>query len=352
VLLGDDKMSLEDDYGMDEQGIASAAVEENRLSVNPVSVITPAPALVVPVNTVVSWQTTATNSLLNTNFYPEYSVKPFLDAWHENFNYILGPTNPAFIDAELSYQDIANGYVLEYNSNGILWRVNAAGVPHPDDLENYQEQLRVIESATDCMIKDFQSFDNPLQVIQDESKRIGDSSGNLAVLPGTGTTNVGDENYFPDSGIVNTGVSLKQAVQVGVANGILPNPATMESDYQFIEGGLGIGKFVGVSGGLMVDKKGNVYAILDGSVGYGLGLPVTGVVGQGYFGNAEKDDAQRYQKALQGVSFGTTTGAGVQGNVSIGTSGVISGEVSVNSSIGKTFGGRYVEYLFNINDKN
>jgi len=270
----------------------------------------------------------------------------FSDQWQYNFQTILGPTNLAFINAELSDQDVADGYTLEYNPNGVLWRVNAAGIPHPDDLDNYGEQLRVIESATNRTLTDLQSLVNPLQVIKGDTE--GTRGNSLALTQGAGKA--GDEVYLPDSGGINTGISLRQVVQVGIANGILPDPATMESDYKFIEGGLGIGKFVSVAGGLMMDKKGNVYAILDGSVGYGLGPPVTGVVGQGYFGNAEKNNAQHYQEALQGASFGTTTGAGMQGNVSIGTSGVISGEVSFNPSIGKTFGGRYAEYLFNIND--
>jgi len=270
----------------------------------------------------------------------------FNNVWQNNFQTALGPLNSAFIDAELSDQDVADGYVLEYNPIGILWRVNAAGIPHPDDSDNYGEQLRVIESATNHTMEDLQPSVNPLQVIKGDTEGTGVNS--LALTQGAGKA--GDEVYLPDSGGINTGISLRQAVQVGIANGLLPDPATMESDYKFIEGGLGIGKFVSVAGGLMMDKKGNVYAILDGSVGYGLGLPVTGVVGEGYFGNAEKSDEKAYKTALEGSSFGTMTGAGVQGNVSIGTSGVISGEVSFNPSIGKTFGGRYAEYLFNIND--
>ena len=147
---------------------------------------------------------------------------------------------------------------------------------------------------------------------------------------------------------------FKQVVKDAIASGILPNPATMQSDYKLIEGGLStpILKVASVTGGFMMDKKGNVYLIIDGSVGYGLGLPipVTGSVGQGYFGNTEKSNAKDYKEALEGDSYGTTTGAGVQGNVSISRSGVISGELSLNPSIAKTFGGRYAWYLFNIYD--
>lgn len=61
--------------------------------------------------------------------------------------YQMAPDNPAFIDADLSQQDISNGYRLEYNPNGILWRVTAAGTPHPDDADKYMEQQRVIKCA-------------------------------------------------------------------------------------------------------------------------------------------------------------------------------------------------------------
>lgn len=77
-----------------------------------------------------------------------------------NIEYFKGPANPAFIDATLSYQDIAYGLHLEYNPNGILWRVNAAGVPTYKDLNNYYEQQRVIEDATNRTMEEFQPLLN------------------------------------------------------------------------------------------------------------------------------------------------------------------------------------------------
>ncbi|WP_094605342.1 hypothetical protein SPSIL_002550 [Sporomusa silvacetica DSM 10669] len=61
----------------------------------------------------------------------------------------IAPTNSAFIDATISREDIGNGYTLDYNSNGILWRVNAAGIPHPDDLENFYEQQEIIQGYSE-----------------------------------------------------------------------------------------------------------------------------------------------------------------------------------------------------------
>jgi hypothetical protein len=36
---------------------------------------------------------------------------------------------------------------LEPNENNVLWRVNSAGIPHPDDLDKFFEQKRVIQLA-------------------------------------------------------------------------------------------------------------------------------------------------------------------------------------------------------------
>lgn len=99
-------------------------------------------------------------------------IKVYHNKWQENFQYILGPANPAFIDATLSYQDIAYGYTLEYNSNGILWRVSAAGIPHPDDYNNFIEQQRVIESTTERTSVDIQAGINPTDAnpVDDQAK--------------------------------------------------------------------------------------------------------------------------------------------------------------------------------------
>lgn len=92
--------------------------------------------------------TTKTLDFFNTDFYPEYA-KAYIDKWQYNFNNVLGPLNPAFANATLSWRDIAYGLHLEYNPNGILWRVNAAGIPIYEDMQNYFEQNRVIQTATE-----------------------------------------------------------------------------------------------------------------------------------------------------------------------------------------------------------
>ena len=107
------------------------------------------------------------NALMQNNTY-QYTLygEAIINRWKENFQYILGPTNPAFIDATLSHKDIAWGYRLEYNPNGILWRVSAAGIPHPDDYDNFLEQNRVIEETHNRTMEDVKHIDTS-QVAKD-----------------------------------------------------------------------------------------------------------------------------------------------------------------------------------------
>ncbi|WP_199884111.1 DUF4280 domain-containing protein [Anaerosinus massiliensis] len=190
----------------------------------------------------------------------------------------------------------------------------------------------------------------------DQSKLTCVKGGVISIVMNADSVELGDRNEdveFEMEGLVvvaeaENPYGFKQIVKDAIANGILSDPDTMQGDYKFIEGGLGIGKFVSGAAGIMMDKTGNVYAIVDGSVGYGLGIPVA--LGEGVFGNADKSDEEKYREALEGISYGTTTGAGIQGNVSMGTSGVVSGEVLATPGVGKTFGFRFAKYLFNVKD--
>ncbi len=88
----------------------------------------------------------------NNSILDDLSQATFDQKWQYNFQTILGPANPAFIDATMNGQDIAYNYTLDYNPNGVLWRVNASGIPHPDDFDRYYEQQRIIESTTNRTI--------------------------------------------------------------------------------------------------------------------------------------------------------------------------------------------------------
>jgi cell wall-associated NlpC family hydrolase len=116
----------------------------------------------------------AANDFFNAFKSGDFSFLPdaahgFMDKWHQNFQYLLGPANPAFIDATLSYEDMDWGYRLEYNPNGVLWRISAAGIPNPDDYDRYLEQQRVIESATDKTLTEVEPLANASQVAEDSS---------------------------------------------------------------------------------------------------------------------------------------------------------------------------------------
>lgn len=98
---------------------------------------------------------------LMRDYFPADAAHGFKDQWRYNFEILLGPFSTVFNDATLTYQDIAWGYRLEYNPNGILWRVNAAGIPHPDDYYSYLEQNRIIEEATNKTIAEEQTSRPP-----------------------------------------------------------------------------------------------------------------------------------------------------------------------------------------------
>ena len=95
----------------------------------------------------------------NFSFYPD-AAHGFMDKWRYNIDIILGSDNIAFIDATLSYIDSAFGYHLEYNPNGILWRVSDSGLVHPEDVDKYLVQNQAIERAAELTTADAQSNNN------------------------------------------------------------------------------------------------------------------------------------------------------------------------------------------------
>ncbi|WP_094605347.1 hypothetical protein SPSIL_002490 [Sporomusa silvacetica DSM 10669] len=90
----------------------------------------------------------------------------------------IAPTNSAFIDATISWEDIGNGYTLDYNSNGILWRVNAGGIPHPDDLEKFYEQQEIIQGYSDNLDAKLKSNINLNKIRIDDAADISEGSSN------------------------------------------------------------------------------------------------------------------------------------------------------------------------------
>lgn len=153
-------MDFSEDNNIESVGlpITSSLVEENSLEPviqkqkQEIPMVAPNPAIgATKQSSIMEWKivpTAASNTLLNTNFATEYAAKTYNDIWQKNFGYALGPLNPAFIDAQLSDQDIAWGYHLELNPNGVLWRVNAAGILVYEDLNNYLGKTKVYLEVT------------------------------------------------------------------------------------------------------------------------------------------------------------------------------------------------------------
>jgi filamentous hemagglutinin len=142
----------------------------------------------------------------------------------------------------------------------------------------------------------------------------------------------------------NTGETVRSLIDAG----IIGDPRTMECDYAYFELSAGLGKFASAAGGFMVDKQGNVYAIVDGSAGVGIAPPITGTYGKGYVGNISEQDRTDLSNALEGLSVGSTSVAGAGGNVSVGSGFVLSAEVQASFGIGKSVGVRYAKKIFNI----
>ncbi|MBP2643774.1 MAG: putative peptidoglycan binding domain protein [Firmicutes bacterium] len=127
--------------------------------------------------------TTTPLGLYNTNFYPKYA-KAYTDRFNYNFEILKGPFNPVFTDKTLSYWDIANNLHLEYNPNGVLWRVNAAGIPTYEDLNDYHEQNRIIEAAANKTMNDVKN-DSNVSELQSASVKTANNAVKITSIPTT-----------------------------------------------------------------------------------------------------------------------------------------------------------------------
>ena len=105
------------------------------------------------------------NSHLTPSLLSIYNIENFNSIHHNvayelnnkikyNSSILLAPNSDAFVDAILSDEDILLGYNLEYNPNQVLWRVNAAGIAHPEDLDKYEKQRVVIKSSIKLTINE------------------------------------------------------------------------------------------------------------------------------------------------------------------------------------------------------
>lgn len=143
---------------------------------------------------------------------------------------------------------------------------------------------------------------------------------------------------------------IKDNINRLIYTGMLSNPEDIQYDYRIFMNGAALPiKFVSGSCGYILDKKGNVYVLIEADGGFGVSTPITITDGFGNF-NAAKETREDYQNAIEGFSGGGGA-AGIQLTVSTSTSGIVSSEVTGTTSAGATlFSGRYVHYLFNLYD--
>ncbi|MDY4475580.1 hemagglutinin repeat-containing protein [Mitsuokella sp.] len=144
---------------------------------------------------------------------------------------------------------------------------------------------------------------------------------------------------------VSKNVFFKNAIRAG----FIPDPNKMKSDYQFFEIGGGIAKFLGVSGGFILDKQGNLYGFKQFNAGAGIAPPVYINVGKGYIETNWKGQNENFIEAITGESYGISGSSIISASVSKGTNeGAITIEVAVSTSAGTNISKRIAYYLGNI----
>jgi filamentous hemagglutinin len=188
------------------------------------------------------------------------------------------------------------------------------------------------------------------------SKMVGGNaqSGASTAISGTKNNILGEEyvnavkNYLIDK----CKPGIKDNINSLISVGLLSRPDEMEHDYRIFMAGASLPiRFVAGASGYILDKKGNVYALIEVDGGFGVSTPVQITDGFGNFKAPEKENANDYKSAIEGWSLGGGGASGVQVSASVSTSGLVSTEVTGTTAIGTTlFAGRYVQYLFNLNE--
>ena len=135
-----------------------------------------------------------------------------------------------------------------------------------------------------------------------------------------------------------------------IAQGLIPDPHSMQSDYVYLQVGVGIFKFLSGTSGIIMDRNGDLYGFIQGDIGAGVSTPVFGGYGQGRIEtNWLKDNRDDLAKAIVGTSYSISGGSIISASVSKGSDGgAITVEIGVNTSAGTTYSARKAIYLCNI----
>ena len=158
----------------------------------------------------------------------------------------------------------------------------------------------------------------------------------------------GSMYYVDEKGVMTEAYDGKEfnrqvvhGTEMAIKFEILPDPQKMTSDYVFVTLGASVLDIISSDGGYILDKQGNVYMFLQGSMGAGVSLPVSGGYGQGNvdveWKNKYDKDNNNLEDAIGGISYGFGGSAIVSANVSKGfDGGPITVEIGSVSSFGTT----------------
>ena len=143
-------------------------------------------------------------------------------------------------------------------------------------------------------------------------------------------------------------------IEKSTKEGNLPVWKEMKQDYYFFDLGLTIpsGKFVELSCGGILDKKGNVYLVIGGEAALGASTGVQITAGFGNLSPFPGDKPKDYRKAIEGTS-GSLGGASlIQGAFGKSFSGdTKSLEISLTSAFGISGGIKKVIFLCNLDEE-
>ena len=158
----------------------------------------------------------------------------------------------------------------------------------------------------------------------------------------------GSMYYVDEKGVMTEAYDGKEfnrqvvhGTEMAIKFEILPDPKKMTSDYVFVTLGASVLDIISSDGGYILDKQGNVYMFLQGSMGAGVSLPVSGGYGKGNvdveWKNKYDKDNNNLEDAIGGISYGFGGSAIVSANVSKGfDGGPITVEIGSVSSFGTT----------------
>jgi len=155
------------------------------------------------------------NSIMSGNLLLSSDLtKTYIDKLQYNFQTVLGPANPAFVDATLNSDDLENGLHLDYNKYGVLMKVDAAGNPTYEEASRTGEQERVIAGATKTFAEDQSSNISSKKSIGEGSWTDSEHARQIIQAKGSWNSSYQDPYSPPNITLENTFNNSSTQVQV------------------------------------------------------------------------------------------------------------------------------------------